>query len=120
VVSEQFRNCRWKVASIDNNANSNATIIMDILQVKLRELPFVPDFIWASPDCVTYTRMNGGRDRDSTCYDKTDRAREHNDFLLKMFKIMTWAKKYAPWLIVVIENPVGSLKKMPRKFWCCV
>lgn len=116
MVSEAFREHRWKVASIDIDPDSNASIKRDILNVEPYELPFVPDFIWSSLPCETYSKLNGGKDRVLTNFDKTERALEHNDMLLKTFEILQWAKWYAPHLIVVIENPVGLLKKTPRKY----
>ena len=37
----------------------------------------------------------------------------HNRHLAKMIYIMRWARSHNPHLIVVIENPVGSLRDMP-------
>jgi len=41
------------VQSIDIDINSNATDKMNILNVKVEGLEFVPDFIWASLPCNT-------------------------------------------------------------------
>lgn len=110
-MSERFRELGWKVASVDIREDSNATIIKDILNLEFNTLPFIPDFIWASPPCTTFSRMNGGVDRgDDSNPDKTDRARRHNNYLLKMFEIMQIAKYHHHHLTVIIENPVGKLK----------
>ena len=79
------------------------------------DLVRVPDFIWASPPCETYSNLSGGthrviRDND---LDKSPDARKHNYIFMKMVQIMVWAKIRHPHLIVVIENPLGKLPHMP-------
>jgi len=113
VVTQEFKNLKWKTESIDIMKTSNATTIIDILELIFDELQFVPDFIWASLPCETYSRAPGRYHRSTDNLDKSKKAREHNFIFLQMTKIMEWAKKKHPHLIVVIENPVGSLKKMP-------
>lgn len=114
IVSQEFREKKWKVASIDNSPSSNATITKDILAFDpARDLGFVPDFIWASPPCETYSRLSGDYHRTKEDFDLSAKSREHNFFFQKMCEIMYWAKAKAPHVVVVIENPVGRLQHMP-------
>lgn len=85
------------------------------MTIKPEDLDFVPDCIWASPPCETYSNLSGGVHRSVTNgqLEKSDEARKHNFFFQRMTEIMHWAKEKHPHLIVVIENPVGSLKSMP-------
>lgn len=57
----------------------------------------------------------GGVHRSSSPgqFEKTEDARFNNRLLAKLFYIMRWARAKNPHLIVVIENPVGLLSKMP-------
>ena len=114
-MTQEFCERKWKVASLDSSENSNATIRRDILELNLEDLPHVPDFIWASLPCQTYSKLAGGMHRSlkNGQLEKTSVAHQHNLLFLKMTKIMYWAKKRHPHLIVVIENPVGSLHRMP-------
>lgn len=88
---------------------------MDLNDVDMKNLPFVPDFIWASPPCQTYSRLAGGLHRNPKQGDleKSVLARNHNHLFLKMTAIIQWAKRLHPHLIVIIENPVGALQQMP-------
>jgi len=115
VVTQEFTQLKWKTDSIDVLEESNATIKKDILKLKYTDLRFVPDFIWASLPCETYSNAAGNRHRSTKTgnLEKSKKAREHNFIFLAMSKIMEWAKKKHTHLIVVIENPVGSLRKMP-------
>jgi site-specific DNA-cytosine methylase len=111
IVTQEFCERKWKVASVDSSTHSNATIRRNIL--KIEPLPFVPDFIWASLPCQTYSNLAGGTHRSvkNGEFEKTPAARYHNYLFQKMTEIMYWAKKKHPHLIVAIENPVGKLKK---------
>ena len=83
-----------------------------------------PDAIWASPPCVTYSRLSGGTHRKvpkrnlaseevDKEWEKTDEALEHNFHLLKTVVIMLWALSCNRHAIVVIENPVGAMDTCP-------
>jgi len=115
IVSQEFGNRNWKTCSIDILPTSNADIKMDILHVENEKLPLVPDFMWASPPCHTYSKAAGGLHRCASKgeLEKTQEALDHNYIFMKMVDIMTWAKRKHPHLIVVIENPVGGMKHMP-------
>ena len=115
VVTQELCDRRWKVASIDNSDWSNATIKKDILTMETSKMEFVPDFIWASPPCHTYSNLTGGVHRKSEpgSYELSREARDHNFLFAKMAQLMYWAKQRHPHLIVVIENPVGTLNSMP-------
>ena len=101
--------------SIDSSESSSATLKEDILKIDPENLDFVPDCIWASPPCETYSNLSGGAHRSCATgeFEKSEEARLQNYFFQRMSEIMHWAKKKHPHLIVVIENPVGSLKYMP-------
>jgi len=115
VVSQEFAQLKWACDSVDILEDSNATIKMDVLKMQCTDLKFVPDCIWASLPCQTYSNACGPHHRcpKSGNLDKTKVAREHDYLFLQMTKIMAWAREKHPHLIVVIENPNGKLKNMP-------
>ena len=60
IVTQAFADLRWRVKSIDNALSSYATTIADIMHLNFDEhVGMVPDFIWASPPCFTYSLMAG-------------------------------------------------------------
>ena len=59
MVTQEFANRRWRVRSIDNSPTSYATDKVDIMKIKYQDIGMVPDFIWASPPCFTYSNMAG-------------------------------------------------------------
>ena len=78
-------------------------------------LGFVPDFVWASPPCTTYSLMAGGTHNNPKegLYEKTDTAREHAVWFTQLFNFLRWTKEHKEHSIFVIENPVGLLQNMP-------
>jgi len=64
-VLELFAGSRsiWKVAeklwyevfSVDYKQWGNIDLVADIYTLKKEDIPFIPDIIWASPDCTTYS-----------------------------------------------------------------
>mmetsp|Transcript_18867 Transcript_18867/g.51684 ORF Transcript_18867/g.51684 Transcript_18867/m.51684 type:complete len:647 (+) Transcript_18867:1226-3166(+) len=137
IVSQEFAQRQWKILSVDNSEDSNATHKVSIMDLqrpgqtatdgsRIPVLPEhgsfglgtgfgVPDFIWASPPCFTYSLLAGGKHRDvrSEQYEKTADAHESNVLFVRMAEIMTWARDRHPHCIIVIENPKGLLDKMP-------
>lgn len=85
---------------------------MDIGELKLSDVPFTPDIIWASPDCKTYSIAGISTHRDGQTpksdYAKAcDRVNQHFIGLIKQWLEVN------PNMIFWIENPRGMLRKMP-------
>jgi hypothetical protein len=104
--------------SVDLDELSNATHKMNMHSVTLGEimqgLENIPDFVWASPDCTTYSRLSGGIHRKvNGQWERTDRARRHNFDLLKILEIMLAIQKSNRNAIFVIENPDGAMDPCP-------
>lgn len=88
-------------------------LVTDIGMLDLQiGLPYIPDVIWASPDCTTYSKAAGRIHRlkgipMSDYAAKCDEVNIH--FLDQIEKIL----KVNPDLIYFIENPQGQFRKMP-------
>ena len=86
--------------------------MIDIEEMKLCDVPFIPDVVWASPDCTTYsiaaisTHRNGVVPKTPYAQ-KCDRVNQHFIDLIKK-----WLE-FNPHLVFFIENPRGMLRKMP-------
>lgn len=114
-----------EVFSVDWENYDNIDLNIDIEFLKISDIPFIPDVVFASPDCATYSVAAIGHHRDGiepkTEYaKKCDRVNEHFINLIKQ-----WLK-INPDLIFFIENPRGMFRKMPfaigldrRTVWYC-
>jgi hypothetical protein len=115
-----------EVFSVDWEQYEGINLSKDIGELTLNDIPFVPDFIWASPDCTTYTiaaisHHRNGTEPKSEYAKKCDIVNQHFISLIK-----EWLK-INPNIVFFIENPRGMLRKMPwmqeftrHTIWYCV
>lgn len=112
-----------KVISIDNEPKWKPTIEANLLTFDYKKLP-TPDFIWASPPCVSFSLLNAMMKKPhrnvKTLAPQTETGRIGNRLLARTLTIINYFKKKNPQLKFVIENPLGfmrkmsSMKKLPR------
>jgi hypothetical protein len=101
-----------KVFSADWQPFDNIDFVGDIENMKISDVPFVPDVVWASPDCTTYTiaaisTHRNGTEPKSEYAKKCDQVNRHFISLIKQWLEIN------PNLKFYIENPRGMLRKMP-------
>ena len=88
---------------------------MDILDWDYKKFSksFIPDLIWASPPCNTYSiAVYRLYERDpKTAIPLSDKARHGTQILYKTLEIINYFLKLNPKLIYVIENPRGMMRK---------
>ena len=100
------------VFSVDWKQYGNIDLVMDIEELTINHLPWIPDILWASPDCATYSIAGIRFHRDgilpkSEYAKKCDRVNQHFINLIKdLLKLNSN-------MIFFIENPRGMLRKMP-------
>ena len=101
-----------KVFSADWQPFDNIDFVGDIENMEISDVPFVPDVVWASPDCTTYTiaaisTHRNGTEPKSDYAKKCDQVNRHFISLIKQWLEIN------PNLKFYIENPRGMLRKMP-------
>ena len=100
------------VFSVDWTAYENIDLSIDIGELKKEDVPFLPDVVWASPDCTTYsiaacsTHRTNTKEPKSEYAIKCDIVNQHWIGLIKDWLIEN------PKLIFFIENPRGMLRHM--------
>ena len=101
-----------KVFSVDWQKFENIDLAIDIEDLKASDVPFIPNAVWASPDCTTYTiaaisTHRNGTEPKSEYAKKCDRVNQHWISLIKYWLELN------PKMVFFIENPRGMLRKMP-------
>lgn len=82
--------------------------VCDIMDFDIRQIPFVPDIVWASPPCTTFSIASVGHHWNK---DRTPKTKE----AMLGFKIITYTQliinhiKPKYWYL---ENPRGMLRKL--------
>lgn len=110
-VSKTFENHGWSSFSVDNNPSLKPTLCCDILDLVPGMLPGHVDFIWASPDCSTFSRAAdpnhylkktiGYRKYEYSA--KSEKAVTALLLVQKTFEIISWF----PGVSFILENPIG-------------
>jgi len=95
-----------KVCSIDIKQFDGINIVKDIEFLTVEDLPFIPDVIWASPPCTTYSLAAISHHRNYQ-KPKTEFAEKSDRIIENTLKIIREIG-----CIFYIENPVGMLRKM--------
>ncbi len=103
-----------QVFSVDWEGYDNINLIADIEHLKKEDIPFIPDIIWSSPDCTTYSIAGISHHRKEKTYKpKSDYAKKCDRLNINQIKLIKEYLKLNPNLKYFIENPRGAYRKMP-------
>ena len=97
-----------EVFTIDMDRSFNPSLCKDILDVEIKDIPFKPDIIWASPPCTCFSVASIGSSWIGNYHPKRVETALGMAYVLKALKLI---KQLEPkfWFI---ENPRGVLRKM--------
>ena len=96
------------VCSVDIESFDGIDIVKDIEFLTIADLPFIPDMIWASPPCTTYSIAAISHHRKNGL-PISEFAKKSDRLIINTIKIINSFPK----AIYYIENPRGFLRKMP-------
>ena len=100
------------VFSVDWERFEGIDLVADIEFLKASDIPFIPDYVHASPDCTTYTIAAISTHRNGV-EPKTDYAKKCDRVNQNVIGLIKHWLEINPSMIFTIENPRGMLRKMP-------
>ena len=103
----------FEVFSVDWEKYKDIDLSIDIGDLKLSDVPFIPDMTWASPDCATYSIAACSTHRNNSIEPKTDYAKKCDEVNQNFIGLIKEWLKINPDMVFFIENPRGMLRKMP-------
>jgi hypothetical protein len=106
-------NLGMNVFSVDWEEYENINLSIDIGELKKEDIPFIPDIVWASPDCATYSIAACSTHRNNSIEPKTDYAKKCDEVNQNFIGLIKEWLKINPDMVFFIENPRGMLRKMP-------
>ena len=103
----------YNVFSVDWNDYDGIDLAIDIEELTMEDVPFIPDIVWASPDCTTYSIAACSTHRNNSIEPKTDYAKKCDKVNIHFIGLIKEWLKINPRMVFFIENPRGMLRKMP-------
>jgi hypothetical protein len=100
------------VFSVDWQNFEGIDLAIDIGEMNTSDVPFIPDVVWASPDCTTYTIAAISTHRNGI-EPKTEYAKKCDLVNMHFISLIRQWQEVNPNLVYFIENPRGMLRKMP-------
>lgn len=102
-----------EVFSVDWTAYENINLTADIGKLVKEDIPFIPDVLWMSFDCSSYSiaACSTHRHQDKTA--KSDYAKECDITNQHCLSLLDEWLEINPDMVYFIENPRGLLRKMP-------
>lgn len=111
-ISEYIKRKWHKTFAIDYIDFGKIDKVLNIYNLSLIDIPYIPDFWWASPDCTTYSiaACSTHRNKDKTA--KSDYAKVCDEWNKHWINIMLHFLQKNKNMKVVIENPSWNFKHM--------
>jgi hypothetical protein len=116
-VGKVAKKMGFEVISLDFDPIYTPDIETDILKWDYKKWSkdnnFIPNYIWASPPCNTYSPLAYPLKERNTQTAKpiSERAKVGTKILFKTLEIIEYFKKLNPKLLFTIENPRGMMRK---------
>ena len=114
-IGKEAEKLGMRVFSSDIEPFDNIDYVVDIFNFDYAKVPFIPDFIWASPPCQGFSVAAIGKNWVSgePFTPKTESAKLGIRLLKKNLEIIEHYLKLNPNLIFWFENPRGKMRKAP-------
>ena len=113
-IGQEADNQGHNVFSVDWKEYKNIDLAIDIEWMRPSDVPFVPNVVWASPDCTTYSiaAISTHRNKEDRS-GKTEYARKCDRVNQHFIAMIDYWLAINPDMIFFIENPRGMLRHMP-------
>lgn len=112
-IGKEAEKLGMNVFSVDWVNYKNIDTVIDIGRLMINDIPFVPDFVWASPDCTTYSIAACSTHRTNSIIPKTEYAKKSDNINKHVIKLIKEWLVINPKMKYFIENPRGMMRKMP-------
>ena len=109
-----------KTYTTDFSDFASIDLVKDILDVNATDIEKefgIPDILWSSPPCTTFSVASIGHHWNKDYTPKTAKCRNNIDVVKKSNSIIRYFLHRNPNLLYYIENPRGMLRKLDFMNW---
>lgn len=111
-ISEQAKKMWFNTFAIDWEKRPWVDLEKDMGELTKEDIPFIPDVIWVSTDCTTYSIAACKTHRFPDKSPRSDYAKICDKTNKHWIKLLKYYKAINPNLVYFIENPRGNLRHM--------
>jgi len=111
-IGNEAEKLGFNVFSVDWQPFDKINLVIDIEKLSVKDIPFIPDIIWTSPDCTTYSIAAISHHRKGI-KPVSDYAKKCDNVNYNQINLINYYLKINPSLKFFIENPRGMMRKMP-------
>jgi hypothetical protein len=111
-IGNEAEKLGFNVFSVDWQPFDKINLVIDIEKLSVKDIPFIPDIIWTSPDCTTYSIAAISHHRKGII-PVSDYAKKCDNVNYNQINLINYYLKINPSLKFFIENPRGMMRKMP-------
>ena len=112
-IGNEAERLGMSVFSVDWTPFEKIDLAIDIEELKKEDVPFIPDVVWASPDCTTYSIAAVSKHRRNRIEPVSDYAVKCDNVNQHWIGLIKQWLEVNPNLVFFIENPRGMLRHMP-------
>ena len=102
-----------EVFSVDWTPYEKIDLAIDIEELKKEQVPFIPNIVWASPDCTTYSIAAVSKHRRNRTEPVSEYAVKCDNVNQHWIGLIREYLELNPNLVFFIEIPRGMLRHMP-------
>tara|TARA_Y100000593_G_C4316438_1_gene341166 strand:- start:809 stop:1468 length:660 start_codon:yes stop_codon:yes gene_type:complete len=113
-VAKEFN---YNTYTIDNQNLDNIDFIGDFMDFDYKKLNFIPDIIWASPPCYTFSMAGIShhfKKHNGVLIPISEASKKSLKLIDKTIEIILYFKKLNNDLVFFIENPIALMRKLPQ------
>src|SRR5436190_8861717 len=103
----------WRVFSVDIKPFAGIDLVADVNTMDVRDVPFIPDCIWASPPCTTFSVLALRHYWTPDRTPKTEGTLAGIRIVINTLHVVAYFSRLNPRLVYYIENPRGMLRTLP-------